>query len=395
VEELFIPATGMAMEDAVLLEWLYQPGDAVVAGEPVAVIETDKATIDVAASSDGVLGAHLAEAGSRVKIGAPIVRVLAPGETEPAGPGETAPPAHPAAVPATASPAGASHAGEPPATASPAGTEPAGAGFRRPHTLTPRQRRALREQAGEVFSPAAPPAAGATSAAGPQAAGESPALSRAQRASAQVAKAVSQSWSTVPHFAASREIDMTDLLHYLEGVRRTEPAVSITDLLLQATARAWRAIRPGGRDGVGMSVATDQRVINVSVPGAADQPLPELARQRRQAVDRARRGVLSPVDFTPVDITVSNLGTHGVDWFTGVIPLDQVALLTIGRIRSGLEVSPAAVRIRQLMWVTANLDHRHLDGADGAALLAAFSAACSVSPGRPAGHDVLMNGKDQ
>jgi pyruvate dehydrogenase E2 component (dihydrolipoamide acetyltransferase) len=207
-----------------------------------------------------------------------------------------------------------------------------------------------------------------------------------ERASAQLARAVSQSWTTVPHFAVSREIDVTDLLHYLDGVRRTAPQVSVTDLLLQAAARSWRGVRPVAPDAVGLSVAADdRRVVNVSVPGAASLTLAELAERRRSAVSRARRGVLAVADQTPVEVTVSNLGTHGVDWFTGIIPTNQLGLFTIGRIRSGLDVSTDSFRIRKLVWVTANLDHRELDGADGGVLLDLFQQACSVSLGDPFG----------
>ena len=94
--------------------------------------------------------------------------------------------------------------------------------------------------------------------------------------------------------------------------------------------------------------------------------------------------MLTLADHSPVEVTVSNLGTHGVDWFTGIIPVGQVGLLTIGRIRSGLDVSTDAFRIRKLMWVTANLDHRELDGADGSVLLDLFQQSCSVSLGDPA-----------
>jgi len=83
MEEIFIPALGMAMEEATLVEWLKQPGDAVAAGDPVAVIETDKSTLDVEAESAGTLGPHLFEAGGPVPVGAVITHVLADGEAAP------------------------------------------------------------------------------------------------------------------------------------------------------------------------------------------------------------------------------------------------------------------------------------------------------------------------
>jgi len=83
MEEIFIPATGMAMEEATLVEWLKQPGEPVAAGDAIATVDTDKSTIEVEAESDGVLGPHLFEAGASVPVGVAIAHVLAPGEEAP------------------------------------------------------------------------------------------------------------------------------------------------------------------------------------------------------------------------------------------------------------------------------------------------------------------------
>jgi pyruvate/2-oxoglutarate dehydrogenase complex dihydrolipoamide acyltransferase (E2) component len=82
MEEIFVPALGMAMDNAMLLEWLKQPGDAVNAGDVVAVIETDKTTLDLPAETSGVLGKHRYAANEEVPAGTTIAVVLAPGEVE-------------------------------------------------------------------------------------------------------------------------------------------------------------------------------------------------------------------------------------------------------------------------------------------------------------------------
>lgn len=76
MEEIFVPALGMAMEEATLLEWVKQPGDPVAAGDVVAVVETDKSTIEIEAESAGKLGPHLFEAGSVVPVGTAIAHIL-------------------------------------------------------------------------------------------------------------------------------------------------------------------------------------------------------------------------------------------------------------------------------------------------------------------------------
>ncbi len=83
MEEIFIPASGMAMEDALLSEWLKQPGDDVAAGEAVAVIETDKAIVELSGTTAGRLSRHLVAAGERASGGATIAYLLQAGEDEP------------------------------------------------------------------------------------------------------------------------------------------------------------------------------------------------------------------------------------------------------------------------------------------------------------------------
>lgn len=82
MEEIFVPALGMAMDNAVLLEWLKQPGDAINVGDAVAVIETDKTTMDIPAETAGVLGRHRYSVNDEVPAGNTITVVLSPGEVE-------------------------------------------------------------------------------------------------------------------------------------------------------------------------------------------------------------------------------------------------------------------------------------------------------------------------
>ena len=84
MEEIFVPALGMAMSEAVLLAWLKEPGDAVEAGEVIAEVETDKSVLEISASAAGRLGAHRVAAGESVAVGATVTVVLADGESEPA-----------------------------------------------------------------------------------------------------------------------------------------------------------------------------------------------------------------------------------------------------------------------------------------------------------------------
>jgi pyruvate dehydrogenase E2 component (dihydrolipoamide acetyltransferase) len=393
MEEIFIPATGMAMEDAELVAWLKNPGDAVAAGDPIATIETDKVTVDIEAETAGILDVHLVDAGSVVGAGVVITRVLhegdAPASANPA-PASLAPapaspaPAAPAPAPVPAAPAPPSEpapavaAPEPPVAAPGSQAGAAAPGARQPHALTPRQRREARERREAEALAATAPAPPV-----PLLAGEPGSALDPSRKSDAVAKAVAESWSTIPHFAVSREIDVTGLMLYLDQLRVAGTRASVTDLLLRAAGRAWATVRPGGGDRIGLSVATPRRVINVGVAGVLDASLPELVERRSAAVDRARRGLLKPDDLQASPLTLSNLGTHGVDWFTGIVPVGQSALLTVGRARETVQIVDGRFAARTMMWATVNLDHREFDGADGAVLLEAFARACSITLNDP------------
>jgi pyruvate dehydrogenase E2 component (dihydrolipoamide acetyltransferase) len=188
--------------------------------------------------------------------------------------------------------------------------------------------------------------------------------SRAERTRRAIAAAVSESWATIPHFAVSREIEGDGIVAALPRLREATPAVSLTDLLLAATAYACEV------DVVGLAVATDSGVINVSIGGIGAEP-GAFAEQRREAVERARRGALKAIDLAPTTVTLSNLGTHGVAWFTGIVPLNNVLLLTVGALRR--TDGDGAGRF----WITANADHRSVDGAHAARVLERFDEWCT------------------
>jgi len=344
VEEVFVPALGMAMQEAVLLAWLKEPGDAVEAGEAIAEVETDKSVLEISASAPGRLGAHRFAAGESVEVGATVTVVLADGETEPV----TAPAPAPVAVP-------------PPATA--AGNGPDRPAGRAPHRVSPRQRR-LAALAG---SPAeAEPAARAAPGAGAE-------LSSWR---APIARQVSRSWSEIPHFAVAREVaadGVTDRLAAEEpagGVR-----VSVTDVLIRALGRSLA--RYGSSD-VGLAVATRYGVLLPVLPDVAGRKLAEIAALRHGAAERARNRRATEADARTPLVTLSNLGTHGVDWFTGIIPLGQRGLLTTGSLAQKPVARDGRLTVAWRLTAILNVDHRVWDGGDAAELLSGFARHLSA-----------------
>jgi pyruvate dehydrogenase E2 component (dihydrolipoamide acetyltransferase) len=374
MEDIFVPAAGMAMEDVLLSEWLKQPGDEVKAGEPVAVVETDKATVELSPTGAGRLGRHLFQVGARVKAGATVTRLLDEGEVDEgevgtASPDGTAP--------------GLAQAGPAPSRDAASAAPPT----REPHQISPRQRRARAQAA----SASPPPFRGfsAPATAGQPAASAAPAgravpdrVASSERVAPSpapagfrgaIADAVASSWSTIPHFSVGRDIDGEALLAALEQARRAAPGVTVTDYLLIALADALVSLGEAGD--VGLAVATDAGVIIPVLRGIAGRPREEVTRMRRDAVDRARTRRLIADDATTPFATLSNLGAMGVSWFTGVIPLGQTALVTIGELAARPVVEGRGIAIRTTCSVTVTADHRRYDGADSARLLGLFARA--------------------
>lgn len=360
MEEIFVPALGMAMSEAVLLAWLKEPGDAVEAGEVIAEVETDKSVLEISASAAGRLGAHRVAAGESVAVGATVTVVLADGESEPA-------PSEPSAAAVTAAAAGTAPATPVTAAASPpaatAGDGPSRhrSPGRTPHRASPRQRRlaALAEQT-------APPAAAGSSPAGPQ----------GSSWRAPIARQVSRSWSEIPHFAVAREIAADGVTDRLAGEMPAGGVrVTVTDLLVRALGRSLA--RYGSSD-VGLAVATRYGVLLPVLPDVAGRKLSEIAALRHSAAERARNRRSTEEDGRTPLVTLSNLGTHGVEWFTGIIPLGQRGLLTTGTLAQRPVVKEGRLSVAWRLTAILNVDHRVWDGLDAAELLSDFDDRISA-----------------
>jgi pyruvate dehydrogenase E2 component (dihydrolipoamide acetyltransferase) len=370
LNDVVMPEIGVSMDEGTLARWLKQPGEAVAAGESIAEIETDKAAVELESPADGVLGRHLVAEGATALVGEALVRILAPGESEEAS--------TPTAAPDTNSHAQPTVTGRAAGAPTPHVIAVAGG---RPHRLTPRARRIAREhgipydEVGGAGRASDALARVAAAAAQPAAASRSGSAAPAGGFRDLIARKVSDAWTTIPHFAVTREIDCDELLALAAWCKRESMGVTVTDLLLAALARA--VATPAQPDpALGLAVATDGGVLIPVVRGAATAGLGPLAGERARAVERARSGRLEAADLSAAPIsTLSNLGAFGVDQFTGVIATGQTTLLTVGRIRDRVVVRGRALEARPTMFATLNVDHRALDGSDAAKLLDRFATA--------------------
>ena len=378
-----MPALEMAQETGKLLAWRKQEGDRVNKGEPLLEIETDKAVVEVEAPADGILAGISAQNGADIPVGQTIAWIVAPGEKPPA--------AYAAVVPAARAKT-ESHAGSSAAKTS----QPSAAATAR---ISPKARRLAKELGVDISNLRGSGAGGEILASDVQTAAAAPVAPYSapiEQQSAKVeipstvgrlmAERMIQSWTTVPHFFVSREIEATALNQYraklTAEIERTQSTrVTHTDLLVALAARvllkhprlnsSWS---PEGillHDHVNMAVAVavNDGVVAAVIHNAHSARIADIAQQRSDLADRARTGKLRPADIADATFTISNLGMHHVDSFTAIITPPQAAILAVGSISDRVVAVDRMPAVRPMMTLTLSCDHRAVDGARAAMFL--------------------------
>lgn len=412
---IVLPALSAGMETGTIARWLKAEGDAVAAGEALAEVETDKATLEIEAPSAGRLGRIVVPAGQSVPVGQTIAVLLAEGEAAPAGavppprPAAGSPPAAVAAAapaPAAAVPAGAAprHRASPLARrlAAQAGLDLAGlsgAGPRgrivRIDIERARAAAAAAVPAAETVPAAAPPVAAAPVSAPPVSApsGRLPPLSGAYETLPHssmrrtIARRLSEAKATIPHFYLDAEADMEALLvlrtRCNEG-RASGERLSINDFVLKAAAVALRrvpdmrviwtadALLRSATVDICVAVAVDGGLVTPVVRDADTKSLGALSAEVKALSQKARDGRLKPADYEGGCFSLSNLGMYGVPSFTAIINPPQSGILAVGAVVRRPVVRGEAIVPAPVMHCTLSVDHRAVDGAAGAAWLAAF-----------------------
>ncbi len=413
MSEFRMPSLGADMEAGTLVEWRIAPGDTVRRGEIIAVVDTDKAVIEVEIWEDGVIEELLVPAGRKVPVGTPLARLRAVGET-----GKAAAPAAKAAAPATA-PSTAQRAApavappaptrgrdiEPPPIAPPAppgrvratplahrvadelglelaglhGTGPGGA-ITRADVET-----AAHEGAAPSVPAAAPPPPTAPSP--PESPPPGAAADRAVGLRRAIAAAMARSKREIPHYYLGTTIDLSRALAWLAAENARRPIAERmlpAALLLRAVALAARDVpemngffddgfRPA--PDVHLGVAISLRGGGLVAPALRDagrKSLDVLMRELTDLVTRTRSGILRSSDLTDSTLTVTNLGDQGVESVFGVIYPPQVAIVGFGCIGERAWATDGLLGVRPVVSASLAADHRVSDGLRGARFLAAI-----------------------
>ena len=379
-----MPALEMAQETGKLIAWRKKEGDRVTKGEPLLEIETDKAVMEVEAPADGVLAGITGSVGSDIPVGQTIAWIVAPGEKPPAE--KDVATAAPAVRGKTESHTTAAAAASPQSAAAP--------GAR----ISPKARRLAKEWGVDIAGVRGSGPGGEILASDIQAATipdiSSDTAAAAKSASLEVpttigrlmAERTTQSWTTVPHFFVTREVEATALNEYRQKlvaeIERTHHIrITHTDLLVALTSRVLlkhprlnssftaEGIRIHEHVNMGVAIAVDDGVVAAVIPQAHIATPAEVARRRKEVAERARAGKLRPADIADATFTISNLGMYNVDRFTAIIIPPQAAILAIGSIADHVVAIDGKPAVRSTMTLTLSCDHRASDGARAAMFL--------------------------
>jgi pyruvate dehydrogenase E2 component (dihydrolipoamide acetyltransferase) len=156
----------------------------------------------------------------------------------------------------------------------------------------------------------------------------------------------------------------------VQAMRASGTQATVTDFFVLALSRGLQDL--GEQSDVGLAVATDWGVLIPVLRSLDGASISDVAALRQAAVGRARERRLSSGDTAPAFATLSNLGPAGVTWFNGVVPLNQVALLTVGEVSLRPAVEDGAIIAAPIFTAVVTADHRRYDGVDSAKLLTAF-----------------------
>jgi pyruvate dehydrogenase E2 component (dihydrolipoamide acetyltransferase) len=406
-----MPALEMAQETGKLLAWRKKEGEAVKKGEPLLEIETDKAVVEIEAPGDGFLAGITAREGAVIPVGETIAWLV--------GAGEKAPAAKSPAMPSARATSAAAPAAER-ATAAAKGAAAAAAPAQAVAQISPKARRLAKELGVETGGLSGSGPDGTITAEDVQAAADAkksgatlptptPAPSSAWPSTSQggeslsqiarlMAERMTQSWTTVPHFFLTRDVDCTELM---AAHKRLGPAVeksngaklTVTDLLIAAVARAiakhpamnasWAGtgIRQNPEINISLAMAVKDGVVGAVIHKADSAKLGDISAQRRDLTERARANRLRPADISGGTFTISNLGMYQVDAFIAIITPPQAATLAVGTIADRVVPLKGKPAIRPMMTMTLSSDHRVLDGARAAEFLTTLAEAIQKPDG--------------
>ena len=433
---ILMPALSPTMEEGKLAKWLVKVGQPVKAGDIIAEIETDKATMEVEAVDEGVVGELLVPEGTeKVRVNTPIAMLLADGEAAPGGktqaqrsPAPAAAAAAPTASPSVAPRLAAVHPVPAPAEN---GHDSAARVF-----ASPLARRLAAEKGIDLASLAGSgphgrivqrdieqarrdgPRTGAVAPSRGQLAAAPSSSSSGQLVAAMpddkilalyekgtyetvphdgmrrvIAQRLTQSKQTIPHFYLSVDCVLDSLLAARERINVAAPKegpraykLSVNDFVIKALALALQQVPAANatwteagmlrhrHSDVGVAVAVEGGLFTPVIRAAELKTLGEISNEMKDLATRARNKRLAPHEYQGGTSSISNLGMYGIKSFDAVINPPHASILAVGAGEKRPVVVGNEIKVATIMSCTLSCDHRVVDGAVGAELLNAFRA---------------------
>jgi len=422
--KVIMPKLSPTMEEGQISRWLKKEGDKVSMGEPLAEIDTDKATMEMQALANGVLRKIIVNEGQSAPLGqliavigepeediasllseAPAAPTTAPPQAAPE-PAAAPPPAQPEQQPAPQAQAAAANAGNGRQAPSPTagsgrvivsplaarmaaeagldlrsmqGSGPGGRIVKKDIEAAMSQPKAAPQRYPRAVEPAQFQASAITAASAYR---DEPATQIRQT----IAKRLVTSLGPVPHFFLTTDIEMDRAAEMRRGINALDPdlKISVNDVIIKVTAAALiqhpevnasyqeKFVRYYEHADIGVAVAIEDGLITPVVRAADQKSLSQIAAEVRELAERARSKRLKPEEYTGATFSISNLGMFGIDEFTAVINPPEGAILAIGAMTAKPVVRDNEIVVRQMMRVTMSCDHRVIDGATGAKFLQTF-----------------------
>jgi pyruvate dehydrogenase E2 component (dihydrolipoamide acetyltransferase) len=440
---IIMPKLGQATEESTIVKWHKREGDAVKKGDILFEMETDKAVLEAESFFEGTLLKILVPEGVTIPVNVPVGYIGKPGEKIPDTPPPAAPTAAPAAKPqesgvrsqepvkAQPAPSATSDqksqmarpepAKAPPRLAAPAapaaparlfisprakalvetkvidpspirGSGPNGRittkdveAYLETHKynnlkISPAAKNLAAKEKVDILSVKATGIGGRIMVADVERAlKERPkAMSKMRQV---IARRLTESFTTTPHFYVTVSIDMTDLFVYRKELKDRGDAYTVTDFILEAVILSLlefpivnsvtdgTTVKWHGSVDLGMAVSLDEGLVVPAIRNAEALTLKELHDTAKALADKARTGKLLPDEMTGTTFTVSNMGMMNVENFHAIINPGEGAILAVSSTIDTPVVKNGQIKVRSMMKITLSTDHRIVDGATGAAFV--------------------------
>lgn len=413
--QITMPALSPTMTEGKLATWQVKEGDSVSSGDVLAEIETDKATMEVEAIDEGVIGKILIAAGTdNVAVNTPIAILLEEGED-----------ASDIDASATNAPAPATEKTEPATGTSPKAEKPenapsapqsrsSGRVFASPLARriatdsnidisaisgTGPHGRIVKSDVEQFIASGGTASKSSATQSQPSPAATAPAVTASTPPHAgehieipltgmrkTIAKRLTEAKQTIPHFYLTIECELDNLMGMRKELnsRSDEYKISVNDFIIRASALSLKKLPTAnaiwGGDkilqykdiDISVAVAVDGGLITPVVKGADGKGLAGISNEMKELAGKAKAGKLMPEEYQGGCFSISNLGMFGIKEFSAVINPPQSAILAVGAGQPRPVIKDGAVSIATVMSVTLSCDHRVIDGAMGAELLQYF-----------------------